>query len=120
MSSRLGEDSGVRLWLYLWPLVSGVSGMLLLPNVKRDDRCRRIVLFGCSEGVCDCCDWDDARDTGKESGGVTDDLALPVSLFANFFRGDMDLESVLVAVVALLERLGARLLFSEPLGGVAR
>lgn len=119
MSNRLGDDSGVRLWLYLWPLVSGVSDVPLLPNVKRDDRCRRIVLFGGSKGVCDFCD-DDARDTGKESGGVTGDLALPVSLFANFLRGDMDLESVLLAVVALLERLCARLLFSEPLGGVAR
>ena len=93
--------------------------MPLLPNAKREDRCRRSVLCGGgSEGIGDFCN-DDSRDTGKESGGVTGDLVLPVSLFANFFRGDMDLESVL-AVVALLERLGARLLFTEPLGGVKR
>lgn len=99
-----GDESGVRLWLYLWEGRSGVIGVVgPRRDVKRDVFCRR-------------------RGTGSEEGaraplflfiesgvtGDTGDLALPVNLLANFLKGDIDLDIV-------LEELGAR-----PLCGVAR
>lgn len=68
-----GEDSGVRLWLYLCPF-SGVSGVPLTVrlNANIEVRCRRSVLKGSDEGPCDCEESldteDNSRDTGK---GVT-------------------------------------------------
>lgn len=73
-SKRLaGEESGVRLWLYLCPF-SGVSGAPLpvLLSVNIEVRCRRSIFTGSDEGPCDCEESfdteDDSRDTGK---GVT-------------------------------------------------
>lgn len=68
-----GEDSGVRLWLYLCPF-SGVSGAPLVDrlNANIEVRCRRSVLTGSDDGPCDCEESldteDNSRDTGK---GVT-------------------------------------------------
>lgn len=68
-----GEDSGVRLWLYLCPF-SGVSGAPLVDrlNANIEVRCRRSNLTGSDDGPCDCEESldteDNSRDTGK---GVT-------------------------------------------------
>jgi hypothetical protein len=108
--AALGDDSGVRLWLYLWlgrSGVTGVGGWLLRKEVNKEVRCRRIV-------------W--VVGTGSEDGvrlslftvrGVTGDgREVPVILRANLRNGEMDRESVL-AELGVLDDL-------EPLGGVAR
>lgn len=74
-SRRLGagEDSGVRLRLYLCSF-SGVSGAPLVDrlNANIEVRCRRRALAGSDDGPCDCEESldteDNSRDTGK---GVT-------------------------------------------------
>lgn len=103
---ELGEDSGVRLWVYLWPFsgVTGVGGWL--PRKWKSD-CRWRTLFGRGSE-------DGFRETafigGKGVAGGAGDL--PVIFLANFRKGDIDLDMVLVVLGALLER--------DALGGVAR
>lgn len=68
-----GEDSGVRLWLYLCPF-SGVSGAPLVDrlNAKIEVRCRRNVLTGSDDGPCDCEESLDTEDNSRDTGrGVT-------------------------------------------------
>lgn len=107
----LGEESGVRLWLYLCVGRSGVTGSGGgFPRKENTEvRWRRIVGTGSDDG---------ARDefllmlrgvTGDGDGRV-----VPVIFRANFRNGDIDLEIV-------LEVLGARVCDDrEPLGGVAK
>lgn len=68
-----GEESGVRLWLYLCPF-SGVSGAPLVDrlNANIEVRCRRSVLVGSDEGPCDCEESLDTEDSSRDTGnGVT-------------------------------------------------
>jgi hypothetical protein len=99
----LGDDSGVKLWLYLWPGRSGVIGVggWLPRNENIDDRWRRIVGAGSEEGSRE-------KTLVTERGVTGTVVCFPEIFLANLRNGDIDLEIVFAWVLP-----------REP-GGVAR
>lgn len=99
-----GEDSGVRLWLYLCTGCSGVEGGLVLfprTDEKKDDLWFFLPFMGGSEeGV-----RNNLFLLPTERGEV-DERVLPVNLRANIRRGDMDSE-ILLAVLPARDIRGA-------------